>query len=61
MISDKALKEFIEIYQEELGIQLDEKTAMDLAISLLVFFKNVHKPIKKVWLDEYQKNHKELL
>lgn len=54
MISEKALREFMELYREEFGVDLDEKTATELAINLLVFFKNIYRPIKKSWLDEYE-------
>jgi len=57
MLSEEAIKEFIEIYRQEFGVELDEKTATEMAINLLNFFKNIYRPIKKTWLDEYGKNY----
>jgi len=59
MISEKTLKEFILLYREEFGEEVDEATATELGINLLVFFKNTYRPIKKSWLDEYEQLQKE--
>jgi hypothetical protein len=52
LISQKALKEFITLYQEEFGIELDETTALAVAINLLTFFDHVYRPVNQEWLDE---------
>jgi len=52
MVSEKALKEFIEIYKEEFGVELEEEKALEMAISLLDFFNNIYRPVRKTWLDE---------
>jgi hypothetical protein len=52
VISEKALEEFIKLYKEEFGVELDNKTAIAVAINLLTFFDNIYKPIKKEWLEE---------
>jgi hypothetical protein len=57
MISEEALQEFMQLYQEEYGVELDKKTATDLAVNLLTFFKTIYRPIKKEWLNEYKKNN----
>src|SRR5687768_16073458 len=53
MVSEEALKEFKVIYKEEYGVDLDDKTATDLAVNLLTLFDNIYRPIKKSWLEEY--------
>lgn len=52
MVSEKALKDFIVIYKEEFGVELEEEKALEMAINLLNFFNNIYRPIKKAWLDE---------
>lgn len=52
MVSEKALKEFIDIYREEFGIELEEEKALEMAINLLNLFNNIYRPIKRNWLDE---------
>jgi len=52
LISEKALKEFITLYKEEFGIELDEATALDAATNLLTFFDHVYRPVPQEWLDE---------
>ena len=57
MISEEALKEFKKIYKEEYGVGIDDKTALDLGVNLLTFFKVIYRPIKKEWLEEYLKKN----
>jgi hypothetical protein len=52
VISQKALQEFIAIYKDEFGIELDETTALDVAINLLTFFDQVYRPVNHDWFDE---------
>lgn len=53
MVSEEALKEFKEIYKEEYGVDLDDRTATDLAVNLLTLFDKIYRPIKKSWWEEY--------
>lgn len=55
MISDKALKEYKAIYKEKFGEDLDDQTAMEQATKLITLVDAVYRPIKKEWLDEYEK------
>lgn len=57
MLSEKGLKEFMEIFKTDFQSDIDETSAMELGISLLTLFKNSHKPIKKEWLEEYKKQN----
>ena len=50
MISEVALKEFRQIWKEELGEDLPEDLAVKEAISLLTFFDHIYRPVKKSWL-----------
>jgi len=52
LISEKALKEFIILYKEEFGIELDEATALDTAINLLTLFDHVYRSVNAQRLDE---------
>jgi hypothetical protein len=52
MISEKALKEFKEIWKEEYGEEITNKYALDRAINVLTFFKNIYRPIEKNWLEK---------
>lgn len=57
MIDEKALKEFKEIWFEIYKEEISDDFAIEKAINLLTFFKNVYKPIKKDWLEEYEKQY----
>jgi hypothetical protein len=50
MISDKALKEYKEIYKKKFGKEIDDATAMEQATKLLALVNAVYRPIKKEWL-----------
>lgn len=55
MISKQALEEYKEIWrQENLGQDIDDKTAMDQAVALLTLMNTVYKPVKKEWLEKYK-------
>ena len=45
MLSQEALNDFKRRYKEEFGIGLDEKTATEKALKLLVLFKAIKHPI----------------
>ena len=53
MISDAALREFQEIWREEIGTEISDEKAMEEATQLLTLFDAVYRPIKKAWADEY--------
>ena len=53
MISDAALKEFQEIWQEEFGQDISDEVAMEEATQLLTLFDAIYRPIKKEWVKEY--------
>ena len=52
MISDKALQEFEEIWEKEIGIEISDESMMEEATQLLTFFDAVRRPIRKDWLDD---------
>lgn len=55
MISDKALQEYKKIYKKKFGKEIDDVTAMEQAASLLTLVDAVYRPIKKEWMEEYNK------
>ena len=57
MISDASLKEFKEIWREEIGTEISDEEAMVEATQLLTLFDAIYRPIKKEWLDEFIKNN----
>ena len=57
MISEKALKEFKQIWKEEYKEDIPDDFAMEKAINLLTFFENTYRPIKKDWMEEDKKQH----
>jgi len=52
MLSEKALREFKELYLEEFGEEIDDAKATELAINLLTLFNHIYRPLKKEWLSE---------
>jgi len=46
MISDTALQEFKKIYREEYGQDISNEKAMELAVNLLVLYKQIYHPLK---------------
>mgnify|MGYP001576018649 CR=1 FL=1 len=47
MISDKALKEFKEIWKQEIGEEISDKSATEEATQLLALFDVLYRPINK--------------
>ena len=45
MLPPEALKEFREIYRHAFGVELDDKTALELGVKLLVIMKAIYKPV----------------
>lgn len=57
MISEKALKEFKEIYKKKTGKDISDQDALESATKLITLVKAVYRPIPKEWLDEYNKKN----
>jgi hypothetical protein len=58
MISKQALQEYKEIWRKENpGKDIDDQTAMDEAVALLILMDTVYRPVKKEWLDKYKKEN----
>lgn len=53
MISEKALKEFKEVWKEEVGEEIDDDVAVEEAINLLTAMNAIYRPVKKEWLKEF--------
>lgn len=53
MISDQALKEFKEIWEEEVGEEIVDEAAVEEAVNLLTVMNAIYRPIKKEWLKEF--------
>ncbi len=58
MISDKALKEFKEIWREEYGEEISDEKAVELGINLLTLFDKIYRPVKKSWMKELLEKEK---
>jgi len=56
MLSEKALLEFKQIWLEEIGYELTDEKATELAINLLTLFDKIYRPLKKSWLETDSKN-----
>lgn len=57
MISDAALREFREIWAEEIGSEISDEQAMEEATQLLTLFDAIYRPIRKDWLNENEYNN----
>lgn len=55
MLSKHALEEYKEIHRQVTGEVLPDEVLVDEAINLLTLFNFVYRPIKKAWLQEYEK------
>ena len=55
MLSKQALDEYREIYRAEHGDVPSDEVLAEEAIKLLTVFDLVYRPIKKVWLQEYER------
>ena len=60
MLSKQALEEYKVIHKQETQTVLPDEVLLDEAINLLTLFDRVYRPIKKVWLKEYEQrnNHR---
>jgi len=52
MLSNEALNEFKQIWNEEIGTEISDEKAVELAINLLTLFDVIYRPVKKQWLEE---------
>lgn len=59
MISEKALKEFKEIYKKEFNIDLSDQDALEKATKLLNLMKAVYGPMSKGDYEKLQKRKEE--
>lgn len=59
MLSKQALDEFKVIWRAEFGEDVPDDIATEEAINLLTMFNVIYRPIKKEWVDEYEKKQDE--
>ncbi|MCX6764651.1 MAG: hypothetical protein NTU58_03005 [Candidatus Nealsonbacteria bacterium] len=52
MLSEEALQNFKKVWKEEFGEEIPDDLAVEEAVNLLTFYKVIHRPIRKDWLDE---------
>jgi hypothetical protein len=57
MVSKEALQEFKKIWREQFGEEVSDAEALEQATKLLTLMNAVYRPIKKEWVEEYDKNH----
>ena len=55
MLSKQALDEYREIYRREHGEVPTDEVLTEEAIKLLTVFDLIYRPVKKVWLEEYER------
>lgn len=55
MLSDKALKEFKEIWQKQFGEEISDERAVELGINLLNLFDHIYRPVQREWMEELLK------
>ena len=56
MVSDKALQELKEIFRLKKGYVPEEKELVLYATQLLTMFNIVNRPIKKEWVQKYERS-----
>ena len=59
MLSKQALDEYREIYRQEHGEVPSDEILAEEAIKLLTAFDLVYRPVKKVWLKEYEQRRQD--
>ena len=55
MISKEALEEFKQIWREKKGTEISDEEAMDKAVNLLTLYNIIYHPIKKEWMEDYER------
>ncbi len=56
MISKEALEEFKKIWKAEYNEKISDEKATEEGINLLTMFNAIYRPVKKEWLEEFEKN-----
>ena len=59
MLSKMAIDEYKRICQEELGQALPEDIVIEQATALLSLINAIYRPIKRKWLEDYDKPRKQ--
>lgn len=54
-LPDEAVEEYRELYKKQYGEELSLEDAREKAEGFLNFFKTIHKPIKKEWIEQYKR------
>jgi hypothetical protein len=54
MITQEAIDRFKVIWKKQFDEEIDDTTAHEKAIVLLVLFDTIYQPIKKEWLEEME-------
>lgn len=54
----EAIKEFKVLYKKEFGVDLSDEEATMRANNLVGLYDAVYSPVKKEWLDEFDKKEK---
>jgi predicted Zn-dependent protease with MMP-like domain len=57
MLSKTALEQFKKIWKEEFKEEISDDLAIEEATNLLSLFNAIYKPVKKEWLDKYEKSN----
>lgn len=58
MLPKEVAEEFKKIWREEFGEDISNEEATKHGINLLTLFNVIYRPIKKSWLEEYEKSKK---
>ena len=59
MLSKQALDEYREIYRNEHGEVPPDEVLVEEATKLLTVFDLIYRPVKKVWLKEYEQRRED--
>lgn len=59
MLSKQALDDFKKVWKKEYGQDISDQKALEEGTALITLMKAVYRPIKKEWLDEYEKKRAE--
>lgn len=57
MVSKKALEDFKKIWKKKFNEDISDDFALAQAVNLLTLMNAVYRPVKKEWLEEFEKNH----
>lgn len=59
MLSEKAIKDFKQIWKEEFDEEIPDSVAVVRAVSLLTLLNIIYRPIKKQWLTDNKPNNQQ--